>query len=111
MPAGGEVVVNDQFLVAQRDRPERVGTMRGTITDRVTGAPIAGARVTLLTLTLERAGEAVSNAAGEVSIAGVPVNAFFRAQVAASGYALYWVGDSTQLSGSASIYPPSTEQR
>ncbi len=102
VPAGGELVVNEQFLV-RNATAGAVGTLTGTITDRITGAPIAGARVTLLTPTLERAGEAVSNAAGEVSIAGVPVNAFFRAQIAASGYALYWFGDSTQLNGSATL--------
>ena len=102
VPAGGEVVVNDQFL-ERTAVAISLGTMRGTITDRVTGAPIAGARVTLLTPLLERVGEAVSDAAGEVSVADVPFNANFRAQVAAPGYALYWVGDSTQLIGSFNL--------
>jgi Carboxypeptidase regulatory-like domain len=102
VPADGEVVVNDQFLERSAVAIS-LGTMRGTITDRVTGAPIAGARVTLLTPLLERVGEAVSDAAGEVGVADVPFNANFRAQVAAPGYALYWVGDSTQLIGAFNL--------
>jgi hypothetical protein len=102
VPAGGEFVVNDQFLV--RNTPAAtVGALRGTISDRLTGAPVVGARVTLLTTALERAGEGVSNAAGDVRIEGAPSGASFKAQVVAPGYALYWVGDSTQLLGSATI--------
>jgi hypothetical protein len=97
---GGVAEVNDHFLSGS-DSQTRVD-VKGTVTDRGTGLPIAGASVVLFSNVMEEIGRAVTDSGGKYVVAGVPSGTVFKVRATAPGYGFIWSNDSPDFANATS---------
>lgn len=100
------------LLLAPPASAGATASIGGTITDRVTQQPIAGACVVLWeTFRVQEAARTCTDASGRYLISGLPDNLGVKVRVTAEGYAEQWSGDkpdyaNAQLLGLSPTNPP-----
>ncbi len=104
VPVGGDVVVNDVVLPSFAGyRPEGLAVITGTVRDRETGAPVAGACVELHDVNYVARGVpravACTDASGVYTVPGVATGMSYKVTAQAAGYRRTWAPDELGFYG------------